>query len=98
MGMLSAAAGWLLGSAFWFGWHEGRRREAQLMDAIGHPPFVWPLYPVYILGFALGRKYEEREQAPKRMKARLLQGENERAQQQFPTWTTIGGSSGTNTP
>lgn len=65
--------GWLAGSAFWFGWSSGESAERSPIAYWVHSPALWFLFPVYMLGFHLGKRHTERELAPERMRQKLLE-------------------------
>lgn len=102
------SAAWVLGAAFYFGWHQGNRAEEGWDHS--EPPMIWVAWPAYRLGYTCGRRYTERKLAPERMKAKLLQDQRMvlpaaaspyftvQATSASPTW--IGGmiSGTTNTP
>ena len=62
---------WVLGAAFWYGWHRGARAE-EGWD-IKEQDAVWLVWPAYRLGYMCGEKHMARKLAPERMKAKLMQ-------------------------
>lgn len=93
--VISTVAGWLCGSAFWYGVHTGERAEDnRLVGAWQHSAAVWPLFPIYLLGFRYGVWRRERELAPERMRQKLMEEQAQKAQNvaQFPSawWPPAG--------
>lgn len=110
--VVSLMAGWLCGTAFWYGWSSGSLAENGFPLAVTSPT-IWPMWPLYLLGRECGQRYTARKLAPERMRQKLLQEAATPWRQQtfqFPLqvphftttaanpWYGAGGGGGVNTP
>lgn len=86
--MLEVVIVWLVGSALWHGVHRGGYWEADESPKFSkspyHEAFVWPVYPIYWVGFQLGVWLKRRELAPKRMQEKLMEANKQPPQGQYP--------------